>query len=75
MEANKEGQYDPRKLLFDNEILTTQELAGLLGKKPKTIQNMVSKREIPFTRAGGTTIFLKASIMDWLKRNEVKPWQ
>lgn len=75
MEENKNSPYDARKLLFDNEILTVQELAGLLGKKPKTIQNMVSKRELPFTRAAGTTIFLRSSIMDWLKRNEVKPWQ
>lgn len=75
METENKNKYTSKKLLFDNQILSVQELAGLLGKEPKTIQNMVSRREIPFTRAGRTTIFLKDSIMDWLKRNEVRPWQ
>lgn len=60
--------------LIDNlELLTIDDVAALLGKKPQTIRNLVAKRGIPFI-PGRPVRFLKSSIAVWLIQKEVKPW-
>ncbi len=60
--------------LIDNlELLTIDDVAALLGKKPQTIRNLVAKRGIPFI-PGRPVRFLKSSIAAWLIQKEVKPW-
>jgi len=59
--------------LFDNlELLTVDDVALLLGKKPQTIRNLVARRGIPFI-PGRPVRFLKSSIAAWLVHREVKP--
>jgi excisionase family DNA binding protein len=59
--------------LFDNlELLTIDDVAALLGKKPQTIRNLVARRGIPFI-PGRPVRFLKSSIAAWLAKREVQP--
>jgi excisionase family DNA binding protein len=59
--------------LFEN-LITVEELAGVLGIAPKTLRNWVSCRSIPFVRIGRKTRFRKRSIEAWLTRKETKSW-
>ena len=71
VESAREGK------LFDNrrlDLFSVEELANELGYSPKTIQNWVAKRSIPFIPMGGKTLFEKQAVMAWLKRKEFKPW-
>jgi excisionase family DNA binding protein len=62
--------------LFDNlGLMTVEDLAGILGRAPKTIRNWVARREIPFVMIGRKTFFRLKSIEAWLSRKEVTPWQ
>jgi hypothetical protein len=61
--------------LFDNlDLLTVDELAAFLGKRPQTIRNMVAMRIIPHI-PGRPVRFLGSSIVTWLKSKEIKPCQ
>jgi len=61
-----------QEVLFDNQIdlMTVEDLARLLGKAPKTIRNLVSRREIPFVPIGRRTYFRRKSIEAWLAKKE-----
>lgn len=60
--------------LFDNlDLMTVDDVAQVLGKKPQTIRNMVAKREIPFIEGMRPTMFRKTSIARWLEQKEFKP--
>ena len=61
-----------QRLFFDN-LITVQELARLLGFAPKTIQNWISLRRIPYLKVGGKVFFRRESLEKWLKRKEIKP--
>ncbi|MCX6126034.1 MAG: helix-turn-helix domain-containing protein [Proteobacteria bacterium] len=62
--------------LFDNlDLLTVEELAKVLHRAPKTIQNWVAKRQIPFLLLGRKVMFRRESIEAWLKEKEIKSWQ
>ena len=60
--------------LFENRIVSVEELSRELGLAPKTIRNWVAKREIPFLRIGRRTMFRLASIEAWLQKKERKSW-
>ena len=57
------------------DLMEIWEVARLLGKTPKTIKNIVARREIPFVRVGNKNMILRSSFEEWLKRKEFKPWQ
>ena len=67
-------QYKQEKFLFDN-LITIKELADYIGVSPKTVQNWVAYRTIPFVRVGGKTRFRKTRIEAWLQTKEFEPCQ
>nr|DAS34840.1 MAG TPA: helix-turn-helix domain protein [Caudoviricetes sp.] len=46
-------------------VLTTSELALVLGVSASRIRHMVSEREIPHYRQGNKVFFRKSEIEDW----------
>ena len=57
-----------------DSLLSIEQVGKLLNKKPQTIRNWVSRRQIPFLPTCPVT-FLERSIWTWLKDIEVKSWQ
>lgn len=55
----------------DPNLMTIEEVAVMLGKEVSTIRNLMSLRKIPHV-PNKPTIFIKTSIMEWLKKQEVK---
>ena len=67
-------QTSEKKPLFDN-LITIKELADYIGVSPKTVQNWVAYRTIPFMRIGRRTLFRKSRIETWLQTKEFEPCQ
>ena len=61
-----------KELLFDN-LITIKELADYIGVSPKTVQNWVAYRTIPFMRIGRRTLFRKSRMEAWLQTKEFEP--
>lgn len=60
-----------RRLGMENKILTSQEVADLLGFKKRTIQKWVREGYIPYLKLGGKTIrFLEADLDNWLANHQ-----
>ena len=59
--------------MMEKRLLNARELGEYLGKSPGAIYQMVSRRQIPFVRMGGSTKFDLRSIDSWIKKQEVKP--
>ncbi len=57
--------------LFEN-FISIEQLAELIGRKPKTIVNWCHERKIPHIKAGSRTLFLRSSVYAWLASSEVK---
>ena len=56
-----------------DEILTKSQVATLLKIKIRTVSNLTATRQLPFIRGIGREYrYLKSSIMEWLKQQEVK---
>ena len=53
---------------FDNEILTTDEIAKRLRLSPKTIYRMVQSGEIPFFKVRGSHRFQFQEVLQCLKQ-------
>ena len=61
------------------EILTVAEVAELLAVTPRTIQNWVQARKIPYVRIGGrprlgrggSIRFIRSEIDQWLLNNRI----
>lgn len=59
---------------MENEILTKEEVAGLLRVKPRTINYLVATRQMPAIKGVGREYrYLKSSIMNWMKQREESP--
>jgi len=57
-----------------DKLLSTEEVAELLGVKVCTIYAMTSERRIPFIRVGGRKLgFRPAAIERWLREQERQP--
>lgn len=59
-----------RKMLSQKKILNMDELSDYTGWKKSHIYRMTSKREIPFYKPmGGSIFFNREEIDEWLLRN------
>jgi excisionase family DNA binding protein len=55
--------YDPTGVNF---VMNTLQAASYLGVPTELIDDMVGKRQIPFTKVGDRTIFSKAALDYWI---------
>ena len=60
--------------LFDN-LITTEELAVILGLAPQTIRNWVALGKLPYVKVGRRNLFLGRSLREWLNRKEEPQWE
>ena len=47
-------------------FLNTKQVADLLNRTPGAVRNLVLRRAIPFRKAGGRLIFIRAEIHEWV---------
>ena len=57
-----------------SETMLEKELASALGVKVATVKRLRSEGKIPYIQIGGAgrVIYLVESIMEWLRRKEVR---
>ncbi len=55
--------YDPTAANF---VMNTLQAATYLGVSSNVIEDLVSKRVIPFTTVGDRTVFSKAALDHWI---------
>jgi len=55
------------------KLVNIQTVAEALGLKPSSLYNMVSRRQIPFTKVGRLTKFDPDAIDAWLERQTFQP--
>jgi len=55
----------------DDRLLTAPEVAEYLGVKLGTVYNKVSRREIPFEKAGRMLRFRRSTIDEWIQSHPV----
>jgi excisionase family DNA binding protein len=53
------------------EILTADEVAGLLGLDRKTVYDAARRGQIPHRRVGRRLLFERQTIVDWLRNPSV----
>lgn len=60
--------------LLDERLLSTTEVAKMLGiKKPTLALWRLKKTNLPFVRIGGKTMYRESDIIAFLKKNTVLP--
>ena len=55
------------------EFLTKEELQEMTGWSYRTIQNLRDTRKIPFTKHGKKILYQYDGVMEFFKKNHVKP--
>jgi len=55
------------------KLVNIQTVAEALGLKPSSLYNMVSRRQIPFTKVGRLTKFDPDAIDAWIKQQSFPP--
>ena len=65
--------YNPNQVLDDTFLMELEEVAKLLGKTPQTIRNWCAKRIFPFVRVGNKHLFKRASVLNWIEKQEFLP--
>jgi excisionase family DNA binding protein len=68
-----DGSGDSRASQFFENLISVDDLAGMLRLAPQTIRNWVAQRKLPYIRVGRRTMFRRKSIEAWLDRKESKP--
>lgn len=64
-------QPDPTTLRHELGILTEDEVAEVAGVAVQTLRNWrVQRTGPPFTKIGREPVYLRESLLAWLKRNE-----
>lgn len=48
------------------EMITTHDVAVMLGTKETTVRNLIKRQELPAYRIGGEFRFDKAEIIEWI---------
>lgn len=54
-------------------ILNTRELAEFLNISKQTVYRLIEKRQIPFSKVGGSLRFNRESILEFMESNRVEP--
>ena len=54
----------------DSGYLNTEQMAVFLGCSPGAVRNMVMRRKIPYRKAGGRLVFIRAEIDQWIQFSE-----
>jgi len=49
------------------ERLDTRQAANFLGRSEGAVRNLVHRQAIPFRKAGGRLVFLRAELDRWIK--------
>jgi len=55
------------------EVMSVQEAADFLHIGLRTLQRLVERRDVPHVRIGRKLLFLRGSLMDWLKDLQTRP--
>jgi excisionase family DNA binding protein len=51
----------------DEDLLTLKQAATFMKIKPRTLYDWVSRRSVPFLRAGRSLRFSKPVLINWMK--------
>lgn len=52
-----------------NEVLSTKEAAEFLRISVRTLSELVSKKEVPYTKVSNRNVFLRSKLLKWLDDN------
>ena len=52
------------------ELKTKKQLAKYLNVSESAINTLIAKKEIPYTKVGGSIRFITESIDEWLKKQQ-----
>jgi len=55
------------------EMITTHDVAAMIGIKETTVRNLVKRKELPAYRIGGEFRFDKAEIIEWIDACKLRP--
>lgn len=69
MEAQN-ANTDPK--LFDNPLLSSEELASILKVHKATITRMVLRKEIPYYKAGRAYRFILSEVLESIRRKNIE---
>jgi excisionase family DNA binding protein len=67
-----ETEKEPEEELSSKPYLSMEELSRYTGIPKGTLYKMTHRREIPFSKPGGTLIFNRKKIDGWLEKHERK---
>ena len=62
-----DGQKPVEMANNENDLLTLKQAATFMRIKPRTLYDWVSRRRVPFLRAGRSLRFSKPVLVDWMK--------
>ena len=62
---------DFQKERLDQDFIGEQNLLEILGVTKSTLDRLIREKEFPYIRLGIKKIYSEASIIAWLKRNEL----
>jgi excisionase family DNA binding protein len=72
MESQVDKSNDQYAQFLYERYLKKKEIANILGTSTRSVEEMMRKRKIPFTRLGGQPRFLLRDVQRALKRYEIK---
>ena len=72
MESQVDKSNDQYAQFLYERYLKKKEIANILGTSSRSVEEMMRKRKIPFTRLGGQPRFLLRDVQRALKRYEIK---
>ena len=58
---------------MDKRLVDAKYLAGYISKSREAIYQMVSRRQIPFVKIGGRTMFDLEQIHAWIRKHTINP--
>lgn len=63
--------------LFENlpDLMTIEEAAEYLLKTPRAVKKWIALRRFPYIKVGKSYMVRKASLAEWERQQEFRPWQ